>query len=115
MAHSWLMCLSPSENTSRALTNSTLSSSMVLPASLTMPCSTNSKGDGNVHPVLLSEPNMAGFFTQMICGGTAFICTRLAEASEDEKIIYLDANNLYGWTMSQKLSALQWVQVDEPV
>ena len=42
---------------------------------------------------------MAGFFTQMICGGTAFICTRLAEASEDEKkIIYLDANNsnLYG-------------------
>ena len=51
------------------------------------------RGDGNVHPVLLSEPNMAGFFTQMICGGTAFICTRLAEASEDEKIIYLDAND----------------------
>ena len=72
------------------------------------------RGDGNVHPVLLSEPNMAGFFTQMIRGGTAFICTRLAEASEDEKIIYLDANNLYGWAMSQKLSALQWVQVDEP-
>ena len=47
---------------------------------------------------------MAGFFTQMIHGGTAFICTRLAEASEDEKIIYLDANNLYGWAMSQKLS-----------
>ena len=47
---------------------------------------------------------MAGFFTQMICGGTAFICTRLAEASEDENIIYLDANNLYGWAMSQKLS-----------
>ena len=73
------------------------------------------RGEGNVHPVLLSEPNMAGFFTQMICGGTAFICTRLAEASEDEKIIYLDAaNNLYGWAMSQKLSALQWVQVNEP-
>ena len=71
------------------------------------------RGDGNVHPVLLSEPNMAGFFTQMICGGTAFICTRLAEASEDEKIIYLDANNLYGWAMSQKLSALQWIQVDD--
>ena len=32
---------------------------------------------------------MAGFFTQMIRGGTAYICTRLAEASEDEKIIYL--------------------------
>ena len=37
--------------------------------------------DDKVHPVLLSEPNMAGFFTQMICGGTAFICTRLAEGS----------------------------------
>ena len=34
------------------------------------------RGDGNVHPVLLSEPNMAGFFTQMVCGGTAFICTQ---------------------------------------
>ena len=45
--------------------------------------------DDTEHPVLLSEPNMAGFFTQMIRGGTAYICTRLAEASEDEKIIYL--------------------------
>ena len=47
------------------------------------------KDDDVVHSVLLSEPNMAGFFTQMIRGGTAYICTRLAEASEDEKIIYL--------------------------
>ena len=62
------------------------------------------RDDDADHPVLLSEPNMAGFFTQMIRGGTACICTRLAEASEDEKIIYLDANNLYGWAMSQKLS-----------
>lgn len=59
--------------------------------------------DSDVHPVMLSEPNMAGFFTQMIRGGTAYICTRYAEASENESIIYLDANNLYGWAMSQKL------------
>ena len=26
--------------------------------------------DSDVHPVMLSEPNMAGFFTQMIRGGT---------------------------------------------
>ena len=73
------------------------------------------RGEYNVHPVLLSEPNMAGFFTQMICGGTAFICTRLAEASEDEKIIYLDANNLYGWTMSQKLpyNGFRWMSQTE--
>lgn len=73
------------------------------------------RGDGNVHPVLLSEPNMAGFFTQMIRGGTAFICTRLAEASEDEKIIYLDANNLYGWAMSQKLpyNGFRWMSQNE--
>ena len=71
--------------------------------------------DADVHPVLLSEPNMAGFFTQMICGGTAFICTRLAEASEDEKIIYLDANNLYGWAMSQKLpyNGFRWMSQTE--
>ena len=58
---------------------------------------------------------MAGFFTQMICGGTAFICTRLAEASEDEKIIYLDANNLYGWAMSQKLpyNGFRWMSQTE--
>ena len=73
------------------------------------------RGDDKVHPVLLSEPNMAGFFTQMICGGTAFICTRLAEASEDEKIIYLDANNLYGWAMSQKLpyNGFRWMSQTE--
>ena len=47
---------------------------------------------------------MAGFFTQMIRGGTAFIYTRLTEASEDENIVYLDNNNLYGRAMSQKLS-----------
>ena len=70
------------------------------------------RGDDNV---LLSEPNIAGFFTQMICGGTAFICTRLAEASEDEKIIYLDANNLYGWAMSQKLpyNGFRWMSQTE--
>ena len=58
---------------------------------------------------------MAGFFTQMIRGGTAFICTRLAEASEGEKIIYLDANNLYGWAMSQKLpyNGFRWMSQTE--
>ena len=65
----------------------------------------------------MNEPNMAGFFTQMICGGTAFICTRLAEASEDEKIIYLDANNnnLYGWAMPQKLlyNGFRWMSQNE--
>ena len=54
----------------------------------------------------------------MICGGTAFICTRLAEASEDEKIIYLDANNnnnLYLWAMSQKLpyNGFRWMSQNE--
>ena len=90
---------------------------MVLPASLTMPCSTNSRGDGNVHPVLLSEPNMAGFFTQMIRGGTAFICTRLAEASEDEKIIYLDANKQHAWvghvTETEPYNGFRWMSQTE--
>ena len=68
--------------------------------------------DSDVHPVMLSESNMAGFFTQMIRGrDTAYICTRYAEASENENIIYLDANNnLYGWAMSE--TAIWRVQVD---
>ena len=64
---------------------------------------------------MLSEPNMAGFFTQMIRGGTAYICTRYAEASESESIICLDANNLYGWAMSQKLpyGGFRWLEQAE--
>ena len=40
---------------------------------------------------------------------------KLAEASEDEKIIYLDANNLYGWAMSQKLpyTGFRWMSQTE--
>ena len=62
---------------------------------------------------------MAGFFTQMIHGGTAFICTRLAEASEDEKIIYLDANNsnnLHGGPChrnSQPYNGFRWMSKNE--
>ena len=40
---------------------------------------------------------------------------KASEASEDEKIIYLDANNLYGWAMSQKLpyNGFRWMSQTE--
>ena len=63
--------------------------------------------DDDVHPVLLSEPNMAGFFTQMIRGGTAYICTQdwQRQVRMRRSSTCLDANNnLYVWAMSQKLS-----------
>ena len=39
----------------------------------------------------------------IIRGGIAAVSKRNAEAKDDNSIVYLDANNLYGWAMSQEL------------
>jgi hypothetical protein len=75
---------------------------------------------------LLTDPNMYLFFEEGIRGGISVISKRFSEANnkylpnfDPEKpskfIIYLDANNLYGWALSQPLpvSDFKWLSVEE--
>lgn len=53
---------------------------------------------------LITDPEMYQMFESMIRGGLSVMNYRYAKpASEDEHIVYLDCNNLYGWALSQKL------------
>ena len=76
---------------------------------------------------LLKDYDMLMMFEQGIRGGISHISKRYACANNkhmkdfDESkpstfIQYLDANNLYGWVMSQKLPAggFKWMNVDKP-
>ncbi|XP_022802285.1 uncharacterized protein LOC111339828 [Stylophora pistillata] len=74
---------------------------------------------------LLSDPNMLHMFEKGIRGGISMITKRYAKANNKymgEKfdksipssfITYLDANNLYGWAMSQNLPTGGFEWVDE--
>ena len=48
------------------------------------------------HLLLLLENNIRG-------GISSVMCDRFVESNENKKILYIDANNLYGWAMSQYL------------
>ena len=76
---------------------------------------------------LLTDYDMLMMFEQGIRGGMTHISKRYAEANKkymknfDETkpstfIIYLDANSLYGWAMTQKLPThgFKWIDVDVP-
>ena len=76
---------------------------------------------------LLSDYDMLMMFEKGIRGGISHISKRYAEANNKymkncnkEKpstyIQYLDANNLYGWAMSQKLPThgFKWMDIDIP-
>jgi hypothetical protein len=52
---------------------------------------------------LLSDPNMHKLFELGIRGGISTITHRHAEADSEHSLLYIDANNLYGWSMSQSL------------
>ena len=71
---------------------------------------------------LITDPEMYKFFEKDIRGGISVITQRYARANnrymkdykptkEESYIIYLDANNLYGWAMSQHLpiSDFKWI------
>ncbi|MGI9555413.1 MAG: endonuclease domain-containing protein [Cyanophyceae cyanobacterium] len=66
---------------------------------------------------LLSDPEMYMFMEKGIRGGISMISKRRANVSDHEKsaILYLDANNLYGWSMLQKLpqSDFRWMSDEE--
>ena len=72
---------------------------------------------------LVSDMDMFQFFEKGMRGGTSYIAHRHSTANnkymetyneEDESkfLMYLDANNLYGWTMSQPLpnGEFEWVE-----
>ena len=72
---------------------------------------------------LVSEMDMFQFFERGMRGGTSYIAHRHSAANnkymdrynEDEEskfLMYLDANNLYGWAMSQPLPSgeFEWVE-----
>ena len=75
---------------------------------------------------LLTDPDMLLMFEQGIRGGITQVVHRYARANnkymgenfnpkEDSRFLqYLDANNLYGWAMSQPLPAgrFRWVNID---
>ena len=75
---------------------------------------------------LLSDPDMHLFVEGAIRGGVSTISHRLARANvpgadgyddsePSTRLIYLDANNLYGWSMCQYLpvGAFKWVEEEE--
>ena len=75
---------------------------------------------------LITDPDMYIFIEEGLRGGVSMISNRYSKANnpyvagydkdqETNYILYLDANNLYGWAMSQPLpdSGFVWLSEDE--
>jgi hypothetical protein len=74
---------------------------------------------------LVSDMDMFQFFEKGMRGGTSYIAHRHStannkymetydESSENKYLMYLDANNLYGWAMSQPLPNGEFEWVEDP-
>ena len=72
---------------------------------------------------LITDIDMSQFIEKGMRGGISYICTRYAKANnkymqdydpskDSSYIAYLDANNLYGWAMCQKLPSGEFEWVD---
>lgn len=80
----------------------------------------------NIELINDNDPNLFLFFVKQIRGGVSQIFKRYCRANNkylkdydplqpSKYIIYLDANNLYGWAMSQKLPLkdFSWIKISE--
>ena len=79
------------------------------------------------HLTLINDPEMFNLIDSGIRGGVSMIVHRFAQANNPEMgirydkikelsyIVYLDANNLYGWAMSQSLPIddFSWLTEEE--
>ena len=63
---------------------------------------------------LLDNREMYTFCEAGIRGGVSMISNRHAESDNDHKLVYWDANNLYGWAMSQYLPTSEFKWLDNP-
>ena len=63
---------------------------------------------------LITDSSMYHEFNDNIRGGLCYINQRYAKVSDGYKIVYWDANNLYGWAMSQYLPTgnFKWEDVN---
>ena len=52
---------------------------------------------------LLTDNDMYTFFEGGIRGGLTFVNKHFVESNETTELLYIDINNLYGWTLSEKL------------
>ena len=79
-----------------------------------------------VEPELLTDPDMYLFFAEGLRGGISMISNRFSKANnpyvpdydpdqDSSYVMYLDANNLYGWAMSQPLPTgeFDWLNEEE--
>ena len=66
-------------------------------------------------PEILSDPNMVGYWANLLRGGWSYMGLRLAEYEEGSIIVYFDANNLYGWAMMNDLPYrdFRWMTQEE--
>ena len=75
---------------------------------------------------LLTDPDMYLFIEEGLRGGTSMISNRFSEANnpyipdsdstqENSYVMYFDANNIYGWAISQSLPTgeFDWLTEEE--
>ena len=74
----------------------------------------------NVKLELMTDTDMFQFIEKGMRGGVSYIANRYGKQNYDEKTpskytMYLDANNLYGWAISQPLSTggFKWMSQDK--
>jgi hypothetical protein len=64
---------------------------------------------------LVSDVNQYLLFHKMIRGGLSVVSKRYSSQSDDLQLKYFDANNLYGWAMTQPLPCgnFKWIPFDQ--